>query len=967
MPNLKVFILGILAAYLPSLQAAPGDLKWSFQTGGAVRSSPALGTNGLVYFGSSDSKLYALDAVTGVKRWELASSASIIASPAIGPDGTVFVGSTDGNLSACDGLSGKQRWSFVTGDALFSSPALGANGVLYVKGSSGTIFAVNSVSGKQIWTGILAGNGLYATPSVGPGGMVFCGGFKSLFAFDGATGGVRWKFDSFNSIQSTPAIGADGTVFIPSYDKFVYALDPLTGAKKWSYLTGDSVSSSPALGGDGTLYVGSNDGFLYAINSADGSEKWIFHTADTIHSSPAVAADDTVYFGSYDTKVYAVDGKTGVEKWHYLTGGLVLSSPVIGLDGTVFIGSQDGKLYALEAASPPAQSSWPAFKGGPQRTSSIELPGPPVMIAPPGKVLAAEGTPAFLDAVVQGSRPMSFQWLRNGQPLAPFAAWTTNSRLEILTARLTNSGSYTLIASNAFGEVRASGRLDVGFVLSTISGTGGQVKRAPDQEVYLPGTIVQITATPDSGRSFLGWHGDASGLANPYPITLRNHQTVSARFTVAPGEKLWDVPFLSNGGYGFAVGDDNTVFVAGVTTNLFALDGDTGLVRWQFNTTNPIDRAVAIAGDGTVVFALYPSFVYAVDGNTGAQKWKTTVAGVYTMTPAIGADGVVYVYAQPSGESSLVALQGTNGTVKWRYNAGRVQINSPPVVGTNGLVYLTTSCDTTVTALDVATGQSRWKTPLTGCWGSPPALGRDGSIYIQSGSFVYALAPTTGATLWKSVLPNGGGSVAPVVGPDEMVYLMNGYDGCIAIDGRSGQIKPAFKPALALNIWAVPPALAADGTLYATSSGRILALDGISGEAKWAASVPSINQGPLAIGPNGNIYAQSSSDTGQMLTALKGTSDLADAPWPMSGNNARNTSALNDSRPISITGLAVSSANVRVSFRSKLGRPHHLEFKNSLDDPQWRNALTVTGTGAELTLSDPQNINTRRFYRIRLE
>jgi outer membrane protein assembly factor BamB len=39
---------------------ADGTLKWSYTTGSAVRSSPAIGADGTIYVGSFDNKLYAL-------------------------------------------------------------------------------------------------------------------------------------------------------------------------------------------------------------------------------------------------------------------------------------------------------------------------------------------------------------------------------------------------------------------------------------------------------------------------------------------------------------------------------------------------------------------------------------------------------------------------------------------------------------------------------------------------------------------------------------------------------------------------------------------------------------------------------------------------------------------------------------------------------------------------------------------
>ena len=44
---------------------------------------------------------------------------------------------------------------------------------------------------------------------------------------------------------------------------------PLVGADKiiWEFKTGDGVNSSPAIGSDGTVYVGSQDNKLYAIKT----------------------------------------------------------------------------------------------------------------------------------------------------------------------------------------------------------------------------------------------------------------------------------------------------------------------------------------------------------------------------------------------------------------------------------------------------------------------------------------------------------------------------------------------------------------------------------------------------------------------------------------------------------------------------------------------------------------------------
>lgn len=124
---------------------------------------------------------------------------------------------------------------------------------------------------------------------------------------------------------------------------------PATNALLWSYSTGGGVYSSPAMGADGTVYVGSNDGNLYAIKS-DGSISWAYPMGGEVHSSPAIGADGTVYVGSDDGNLYAIDpGGNLLPGWPYATGDAVYSSPAIGADGTVYVGSNDGNLYALDS------------------------------------------------------------------------------------------------------------------------------------------------------------------------------------------------------------------------------------------------------------------------------------------------------------------------------------------------------------------------------------------------------------------------------------------------------------------------------------------------------------------------------------------------------------------------------------------------------------------------------------------
>ena len=118
------------------------------------------------------------------------------------------------------------------------------------------------------------------------------------------TNATEWKYKTNGSIESSPAIGSDGTIYIGSDDDNLYAINS-NGTKKWSYKTGASIKSSPAIGSDGTIYVGSDDNNLYAINP-DGTKKWSYKTGNT-RAPFTIGTDGTIYFGCNDTNLYTAE------------------------------------------------------------------------------------------------------------------------------------------------------------------------------------------------------------------------------------------------------------------------------------------------------------------------------------------------------------------------------------------------------------------------------------------------------------------------------------------------------------------------------------------------------------------------------------------------------------------------------------------------------------------------------------
>lgn len=194
-----------------------------------------------------------------------------------------------------------------------------------------------------------------SSAAIGPDGTLYVGSRNGfVYAIDPESKEEIWSFETDDWItRSSPVVDANSNVYFGSIDNKVYGLDA-NGAELWSFETNDAVISSPALGADDTLYVGSTDGRVYALDSMNGHKIWSFETesliiaSPSVDSSPALGADGTVYIGAYDNNVYALDSSEGTEIWSFETGGLVQSSPAVGEDGVVYIGSSDSNVYALD-------------------------------------------------------------------------------------------------------------------------------------------------------------------------------------------------------------------------------------------------------------------------------------------------------------------------------------------------------------------------------------------------------------------------------------------------------------------------------------------------------------------------------------------------------------------------------------------------------------------------------------------
>ncbi|MCB1218184.1 PQQ-binding-like beta-propeller repeat protein [bacterium] len=320
--------------------AGPGTnhLSWNYASGDAIEfGSPAIGADGVIYFGSDDDKLYAINA-DGSFRWSYLCAGDVIAAPAIGADGTVYFPSQGSRLYALN-PDGTLRWKITVN---CGSVVIGADGTLYLGSVDKNLRAYNP-DGTAKWS-YLTGGLILNTPAIGTDGTIYIGTTDHKLYAVMPDGTLNWDFTAGNEITSSPGIGPDGTIYFGALDNKLYAVNP-DGTAKWTYTSGGAVYSSPAIGADGKVYFGSFDSKIYSL-LPDGSFNWQYIVGADVQSSPAIDTNGNVYVGSSDHKLYALN-PAGSLLWSYTTGAVIGSSPAIGANQTVYFGSQDGSLYAV--------------------------------------------------------------------------------------------------------------------------------------------------------------------------------------------------------------------------------------------------------------------------------------------------------------------------------------------------------------------------------------------------------------------------------------------------------------------------------------------------------------------------------------------------------------------------------------------------------------------------------------------
>ncbi|MBW1915920.1 MAG: hypothetical protein JRI86_13465 [Deltaproteobacteria bacterium] len=235
-------------------------------------------------------------------------------------------------------------------------------------------------------------------------------------------------------------------------------------------------------------------------------------------------------------------------------------------------------------------------------------------------------------------------------------------------------------------EVSATTSTQYTLTMGVSSGNGSTIPAVGDHD-YDEGTVVNITAIPDSGWEFDSWTGDVANTAlSTTTVTMNSDKTVTALFTEIPSVQYTLTTLISPSGGGSITasgidcpGDCSDTYDAGTVVTITA----TPVSGWQFDSwtggvanTALSTTTVTMDSDKTVtaLFTEIPSVQYTL---------TMGVIGYGSTTPAVGAHAydagtVVDITAIP--DSGWEFVKWTGGVAKAGLSTTTVTMNSDKTV-----------------------------------------------------------------------------------------------------------------------------------------------------------------------------------------------------------------------------------------------------------------------------------------------
>ncbi len=259
-----------------------------------------------------------------------------------------------------------------------------------------------------------------------------------------------------------------------------------------------------------------------------------------------------------------------------------------------------------------------------------------------------------------------------------FSNWSGDVSGSSSTITITMDSNKTVTAN--FTQTGGGGTTYTLLVSIEPSGAG-TVSLNPSGGVYTAGTVVQLTAIPNSGYQFDGWSGNLTGTQNPTTITMNSNKTVTANFSQVTQTYTLTTSVSPTGAGTVSLNPSGGVYTAGTQVTLTAT-ANSGYVfsSWSGDLTGTTNPATITMDSNKTVTANF------------TQQQQTT----YTLTTSVSPTGAGTVSLNPSGGTYTA---GTVVVLTAQANSGYQFLNwTGDVTGTSNPTTVVMNSNKTVTA-----------------------------------------------------------------------------------------------------------------------------------------------------------------------------------------------------------------------------------------------------------------------------
>lgn len=287
--------------------------------------------------------------------------------------------------------------------------------------------------------------------------------------------------------------------------------------------------------------------------------------------------------------------------------------------------------------------------------------------------------------------------------------------------------------------------------------------------------------------------------------------------------------------------------------NLYALDIETGLLKWKYATYDVLASSPAISEEeNLVIFGSKDQSLYAIDYRTGKIKWSFQTKGAIYSSPVVEHGHVFF----GSDDGNLYALRVANGRKAWEYGTHEA-IRSRPFVTEDRVLVGQKGGE--MCCVDLG-GQVKWRFKARREILSSPVVYKGVVFFGSNDGHLYAVALDSGWSVWK-VQTNKPVVSSPCIG-EEKIFVGSVNGNLYAYDAASGRERWKFDTGNQITSSPVYD----EGTVYfGANNNKLYAVDAKTGKEKWSYAT----QGPIPGSPyvfDGMVYIGS---TDQHLYALK--------------------------------------------------------------------------------------------------